>query len=196
MKNLPLLRTAVPRQQGISLIESLVAMVILALGVMGLLGVQLRTLSDQQQGVQRGVAMRMADELFERIKANPNNAISITAPLGAAQWAWLANYAIAWGVVPANNPDCAANPCNATQRAQWDIRRWRQSLTSGLPGGNTQVMVSPDNPRQMIVIIGWTLKETGADAGLLAPFAINIPGVAAPAACGTTHICHVAYGQP
>lgn len=184
------------KQRGMSLIESIVALVILAIGVMGLLGVQLRTLTDQQQGVQRATAMRLADELFEKVKANPGNAFNMAAPLGAAQWAWMGNYALVWGAAPANNPDCTANACTGLQRAQFDIRQWRLRLTNALPGSDAQVSVSPDNPRQLIAIIGWPLKESGADAGLLTPFAINIPNVATPAACGTTHMCYVAYGQP
>lgn len=183
-------------QRGMSLIESIVSLVILAIGVMGLLGVQLRTLTDQQQGVQRATAMRLADELFEKVKANPSNAFSMTAPLGAAQWAWMGNYAIVWGTAPANNPDCAAAACTGLQRAQFDIRQWRLRLTNSLPGSDVSVQVSPDSARQLIVIIGWPLKESGADAGLLTPFVLNIPNVAAPAACGTTHMCYVAYGQP
>lgn len=179
-----------------SLIESIVAMVILAIGVMGLLGVQLRTLTGQQQGVQRATAMRMADELFEKVKANPSNAFSMTAPLGAAQWAWMANYAMTWNTPPANNPDCVANACTGLQRAQWDIRQWRLRLIANLPGSDAMLLVSPDNPRQLIAIIGWQLKESGADAGLLTPFTLNIPNVAVPAACGTTHMCYAAYGQP
>ena len=183
-------------QRGMSLIEALVSLVILAIGVMGLLGVQLRTLTDQQQGVQRATAMRLADELFEKVKANPGNTFNMSDPLGNTQWIWMDDYVLTWGTAPANNPNCTTAACTGQQRAQFDIRQWRVRLLNALPGGDVRVLVSPDSERQLIVIIGWQLKESGADAGLLTPFTLNIPNVAAPAACGTTHMCYVAYGQP
>ena len=45
------------RQRGITLIESLVAIVIMALGILGILGVQMRTLADTQTGVRRAQAV-------------------------------------------------------------------------------------------------------------------------------------------
>lgn len=182
-------------QRGMSLIESIVSLVILAIGVMGLLGVQLRTLTDQQQGVQRATAMRLADELFEKVKANPGNTFNISDPLNVKQWDWMDDYVLTWGTAPANNPNCTTAACTGQQRAQFDIRQWRLRLRNALPGGDVRVLRLIDRP-QLIVIIGWQLKESGADAGLLTPFTLNIPGVTAPAACGTTHMCYVAYGQP
>ena len=44
-------------QRGVSLIESLVAIVVTALGILGILGVQMRTLADTQTGVRRAQAI-------------------------------------------------------------------------------------------------------------------------------------------
>ena len=60
------------RQRGFSLIESLVAVVVMALGILGILGVQMRTLADTQTGVRRAQAIRLIEDLSERIKLNPN----------------------------------------------------------------------------------------------------------------------------
>ena len=53
-------------QRGISLIESLVAIVVMALGILGILGVQMRTLADTQSGVRRAQAIRLIEDLSER----------------------------------------------------------------------------------------------------------------------------------
>ena len=45
--------TLLQPQRGITLLESLVAIVVMALGILGILGVQMRTLSDTQTGVRR-----------------------------------------------------------------------------------------------------------------------------------------------
>ena len=50
------MRSSIPlhRQHGITLIESLVAIVVAALGILGILGVQMRTLTDTQTTVRGG----------------------------------------------------------------------------------------------------------------------------------------------
>ena len=59
------------RQRGVTLLESMIAIVLVALGVLGILGVQLRTLSDTQTAVRRAQAIRLIEDLSERMKANP-----------------------------------------------------------------------------------------------------------------------------
>jgi len=60
------------RQRGISLIESLIALVVAALGILGVVGVQMRTLTDTSSTVRRAQAIRLIEDLGERMKANPN----------------------------------------------------------------------------------------------------------------------------
>jgi type IV pilus assembly protein PilV len=188
-----------PRQGGVTLMESLVALVVLAFGVMGLLGLQLRTMTNNQNANHMATAARLADNVFEAIKTNPNASqatnpnYNVNAPLNAAQWGWLANYANAWGNLPAVATDCSTTFCTAAQKATWDINQWKLSVRQSLPAGEGFVTVSPDNARQMIVIVGWRANEqTGTDN----PAAFDIPNVNEPAACGTTHACYFAYGQP
>ena len=69
--------TSNPSQRGITLIESLVAIVIAALGILGILGMQMRTLTDTQTSVRRAQAIRLIDDLSERIKVCPNSLLSV-----------------------------------------------------------------------------------------------------------------------
>lgn len=184
------------RQTGVSLLESLVAMAILALGVLGLLGVQLRTMVDNNNAKYSANAARLANDLFERIKTNPNASMATNAsfnplaPLTATQWDWLANYELAWGDNGTATTTCDTGFCTGDQQAVHDLNRWKIAVTS-LPNGNARVLRSPDNARQMIVIVGWRANEKGTT-----PLSITIPGVTAPTACGSTHACYFAYGQP
>src|SRR5690606_32281252 len=75
------------RQRGITLIESLVAILVTALGILGILGVQMRTLTDTQTTVRRAQAIRLIEDLGERLKVNPN-ALMV---LGSYQSGWTAN---------------------------------------------------------------------------------------------------------
>ena len=60
------------RQRGITLIESLVALVISVLGIIGILGMQMRTLVDSQTATRRAQAVRLIEDLSERMRVHPN----------------------------------------------------------------------------------------------------------------------------
>ena len=47
-------------------------MVVMALGLLGVVGVQMRTLADTQTGVRRAQAIRLIEDLSERAKVNPS----------------------------------------------------------------------------------------------------------------------------
>lgn len=64
------------RQQGFSLIEVLITMFIVAIGVLGLAGIQARALNAEIESVSRGQAMLMVNELADRMEANIANIAS------------------------------------------------------------------------------------------------------------------------
>jgi type IV pilus assembly protein PilV len=195
----PLPSPSLSKQKGVTLMESLVALVVLAFGVMGLLGLQLRTMTNNQNANHMATAARLADNLFEAINTNPNasqasnTTYNINAPTSPVQWGWLANYANAWGNLPAVGTNCDTTFCTAAQKATWDVNRWKQSIRQSLPNGEAVVQLG-SIPRQVVVIVGWRANE---QAGTDNPTAFNLPApVQVPAACGTTHTCYFAYGQP
>lgn len=172
------------RQQGISLLESLVSLLLLALGVLGLLSVQLRTVSETQTSSYRIVATRLADDLFERVKTNPGG------------WPTMGQYAVGWGVAAAPGTNCAAVACTAAQKAAWDVAQWKTLVASTLPLGTATAFVSPTDVRQIGVMIGWRANERSAAADYVAPFNTNVADGALTVTCPATRICLLAYGQP
>ena len=185
-------------QRGITLLESMISIVIVALGILGILGVQLRTLSDTQTAVRRAQAIRLIEDLSERIKLNPN-------ALGTAV---MANYAAGWGAEPSNVTDCAlAAGCTAASQALYDIARWKRTVRSTMPLGDASVFLVADetdanNRRQLGVMISWRENErvrAGDSAADTAAYkAIFAPGStgAAAVSCPTDRICHLQYIQP
>ena len=65
------------KQRGITLLESMIAIVVAALGIFGILGVQMRTLADTQTSMRRAQAIRLIEDMSERMKVNPNALLSI-----------------------------------------------------------------------------------------------------------------------
>ena len=74
-------------QKGITLLESLVAIVVMALGLLGVVGIQMRTLADTQTGVRRAQAVKLIEDLSERVRAGIAVTSAATAdsdPAGSA----------------------------------------------------------------------------------------------------------------
>ncbi|WP_018151999.1 type IV pilus modification protein PilV [Leeia oryzae] len=73
-------------QTGVTLLEVLVTLIILAIGLLGLAGLQMRLQSSQMEAFQRSQALIMLNDMASRIAANRTNAASYvtgtTNPLG------------------------------------------------------------------------------------------------------------------
>ncbi|MDD2545044.1 MAG: type IV pilus modification protein PilV [Burkholderiaceae bacterium] len=188
-------RPALPRRQsGISLMEALVALVVMALGVLGVLSTQLRTLVDTQSGIRRAQAVRLVEDLSERIRSNP------------AGLTRLSDYEITWNtpLSPAA-ADCAAAPCNSTQLAQYDRMQWLQNVRATLKSGDAAVfMVAddtvPENRRQLGVVIRWRDNERKDAEGkalseIFAPSATKTTQQTS-VSCPTGSTCHLQYLVP
>ncbi|RYF08859.1 MAG: type IV pilus modification protein PilV [Comamonadaceae bacterium] len=150
-------RTSAHRQRGIALMESLVAIVIAAIGILGVLGVQMRTLSDTQTTVRRAQAIRLIEDLSERLKVHPN-------ALGS-----LASYTSGFANVPTTG-DCATNACDRDALAAYDLRIWKQAVARTLPLGQASIFTSLGEPtaasrRQLGVVIAWRENERDDSAG-------------------------------
>lgn len=147
------------RQRGITLLESLIAIVVAALGILGILGVQMRTLTDTQTSMRRAQAIRLIEDLSERMKVNPNSLSAINT------------YVQNWTVTP---PTAAAaticeagTACAQGQLAEYDIREWKRLVERTLPLGNASTFLALadgdatniSNRRQLGVLIRWRENE-------------------------------------
>ncbi|MBN8556451.1 MAG: type IV pilus modification protein PilV [Burkholderiales bacterium] len=150
------------RQRGITLIESLVAILVAALGVLGILGVQMRTLADTSTTVRRAQAIRLIEDLGERLKVHPN-ALMV---LGSYQSGWTANLP-----TPPAATNCASVTCTPTQFAAYDVAEWKRLVQRSLPLGDANIFIPAgetaitNNRRQLGVMISWRENE---QAGLSA----------------------------
>ncbi len=159
------------RAHGFALLESLVAIAVLALGVLGLLGAQLRTLAQAQAAVHRAQAVRLVDDLGERLRAHPD---------AQAQWAI---YQADWNARPAA-PDCRSRTCDGAALARRDLALWKQAVADVLPLGQARVFDAGD--RRLGVVVGWTARGGG-------------PGIDGPdgvARCPEGFTCHRGHVQP
>ena len=113
------------RVSGFSLIEVLVAVLVVAVGVLGIAGLQLVTLRVSTGSVMRTQANQLAYNIVDRMRANP-----------------AANYAIGMGDdAPAIVRDCEALTCNAIQMVAFDTSGWLNDVAA-LPSGDGSIAVA------------------------------------------------------
>lgn len=118
-----------PNQRGFSMIEILIALFILAVGVLGFAGLQMMSLSSSQEGYLRSQATQLAENLAARMRsnrifingndvANPYITNSVGAPF-AGYTRYCSIGAVALN--PAPPPvDCNVNVCTASDVAAFD----------------------------------------------------------------------------
>lgn len=178
------------RQTGMTLIESLIAIVVMALGILGIVGIQMRTLVETQTSNSRAQAIRLIDNLSERVRLNPS---ASTASVNA-------NYITAFGDTPAST-SCSTG-CTAANLAAYDRGAWKRLVQSTLPLGDAAVFFAADeidtgNRRQLGVMVSWRENEkvratdSAADtAAYKQPFTVT---GASNVSCPANRICHLQY---
>lgn len=193
----PMTTTLHKHQRGITLIESLVAIVITALGVLGILGVQMRTLTDTQTTVRRAQAIRLIEDLSERMKASPNALLNIQG--------YRSGYTEKGSAV--NATDCASAPCTPAQQAKYDLMQWKTTVEDVLPGGQASIFLAPGetsdpNRRLLGVMIAWRENERDTTAAykdaidaskFRAADGTFVAGTVNAHACPPSKTCHLQY---
>jgi type IV pilus assembly protein PilV len=133
------------RQRGASMIEVLVSILIFAFGMLGLVGLQTRTLAYGQVSMYRSQATALADDIIDRMRADRVNA-------KAGNWnsAITEKYADITG----------------TALAKTELKDWKNQLENLLPDGKASV--AWDATTGLVTVdIRWfergNEQQTGAD---------------------------------
>lgn len=179
-------------QRGLSLIEALVSMVVLALGMMGLAGVQMRLLTESRTSNARATAVSLIDDLTNRMLLNRFAAMG--QPGAATPVA--SSYILAWGATKAAK-DCTV-VCTGAELAQSDLNLWRAAVVASLPSADATVFQPANDPRQIGIAIAWAANESkAADAdSTIYSQKFQITTAANGVACPANSICHLVYVQP
>ncbi|MDJ0750530.1 MAG: type IV pilus modification protein PilV [Woeseiaceae bacterium] len=130
--------------QGFSLVEVLIALIIMSVGMLGIAGLYLKSMQAGRTSMLRHHAVNLAGDVADRIRANPT--------AGAA-------YAAASGT----NHNCIAqgNNCDVAQMAANDIFIWQAQAANFLPvfaDGSSQVQITHDaetNPPTYTIVVRW-----------------------------------------
>lgn len=106
------------RQRGASMIELLVALVIFAFGMLGLAGLQTRTMEFSQSSLYRSQATALTDDILDRMRADYANAVN--------------------GLWDTATTD-ASSSITGTQLYEVDLKDWKEQVETLLPQGKAAI---------------------------------------------------------
>ncbi len=109
------------RIAGFSMIELLVAVLVMGIGVLGITGLQVASMQNNREALLRSEAAQMAYSILDRIRANR---------VGGAAIVGLAYDGLGVGDAPPNANDCQAANCSQAQMVAFDLAVWKCSLGS------------------------------------------------------------------
>lgn len=183
---------------GFSILEVLIAIVILSLGVLGTLGMQVSALQSNKEVRYQSIAITFARELAEKMRGN--HAVAIKT--NVADNPYLLDLTLSETTaitIPADTDNCFKTACtDGKKMGEWDVADWKTRLKAALPtprvvvcfdktpftsGGKTQWTCSDDGD-VVVVKMAWTRTNT---AGQL-EFAdgTGIPLVVIPLTAGSS----------
>lgn len=122
------------KEQAFTLVEVLVALFVLAVGIVGAGAAQLSAERTRQQSALMSEAAQLAVSLAARMQVNPSVA---GLPDGANPYLAL-SYEAADGL-PAGGADCFGAACTPAQLAEFDLHEIRQAVHARFPRGRIAV---------------------------------------------------------
>lgn len=147
------------RARGISLVEVLVALVVLSVGLLGVAALLVTSVQGTRTALYRTYAVNLVSDMADRIRAN---AVAGAAYAGAAAGANCQTWRDAGGVERSSN-------CTPAQLAADDLARWRTSVLASFPNVSANIPAatvqffagSTTTPDRYRITIAW--QEPGSE---------------------------------
>lgn len=137
-----------PAQRGFTIVEALVALVVLAVGMLGIASLYVTTLRASGSAISRMHAINLASDLADRIRANR----TAEAAYG--------------GAAAADDTTCGAGAtCTATEMAAHDLFVWQAAIQQALLGApaGTVTVDTGTNPTTYQIRVSW-VESGGTEA--------------------------------
>jgi type IV pilus assembly protein PilV len=129
-------------QDGFTLVEVLVAIVILSIGVLGAVGMQAAAMQSNKEVRYQAIAGALARELAEKMRGNH----AVGVKISAAENPYLLNATFTSAdTVSAPTPNCFTDACpTGLQIAAWDIYEWQLRLIDALPSPRVRICMDKE----------------------------------------------------
>jgi type IV pilus assembly protein PilV len=159
-------------QSGLSMVEIMVSIIIMAVGLLGLAGLQMNAMKYQKSSSQRSEASDAAYDLSERMRANAAFRDTYLSP----------NNTYATGAVPITASDASCglvSSCTGATIAQNDLNNWYRTVQRRLVGGSGSLVTVPGAtiPTYDVTLMwieqGFTSTDASCPAGSATPVGVR-----------------------
>ncbi|MCG8987401.1 type IV pilus modification protein PilV [Delftia acidovorans] len=147
--------------RGLTLVEMMVALVVLSIGLLGVAGLQASTTKYRINTMARASMTGLVFDLSERIRVNADSAGANFLQPGTEKDESLYVIASDWATQQTEsittNKNCVTDICTTAERADYDVKIWRQKLRDSIPQG--AAMLSGDRRTGVLLTLMWFDKE-------------------------------------
>jgi type IV pilus assembly protein PilV len=134
--------------RGFTLLEILVALLVLSIGLLGLAGLQTFSLRNNHSALLRSQAVVLAYDALDRMRSNRDQAMLGTGGYRTGFGDHAADYSAS---------DCSSN-CTSSALATYDLAAWKADVER-LPGGQAQISIDANN--KATVQVRWSDNRDG-----------------------------------
>lgn len=152
------------RQRGVSLLEVLISIIVIAVGVLGLAKMQALSIANTQISSSRGLIALQASSLAAVMHSNTNFWQQTAIPCNGATACTLTGPSTTlFGAAPALSSCTFTTACNAQQIAALDLNTWMTSMNGAVPTYSLNINCSKPGtaPTSCVVAITWLEKQQG-----------------------------------
>ncbi|MDR3005034.1 MAG: type IV pilus modification protein PilV [Acidovorax sp.] len=149
-----------PHQAGGSLLEVMLALLLIAVGLLGMAALQASTAKYRVNVQAQAAVAQLVSDLAERVRTNAGAAgpgFGVSQGGAASLYVLESSWADQAGAPPAMGKDCGRTTCSAAERAGFDMALWRQRVRELLPQG--AAVVQGDRASGIEVTLMWMDKE-------------------------------------
>jgi len=140
------------RQRAFSLVEVLIALVIMSVGMLGIAGLYVQSMQAGRTSLFRHNAVTLAGDVADRIRANPKAGFSYEGA-GSDQGC------VATGI-----------DCDQASMAAHDIFQWDQQAVNSLPSGDVTVIFD-----DTVAPVSFTITISWVEPGETLNYTITVP---------------------
>lgn len=163
-------QTSAFSQQGIALMEVLIALLIVSVGLLGHAGLTSMAIDSTQTANIHGIAAYQASGISTRIRSNPgfwkkikddlsfkfklsnNNGVVQLTNLGDASY----------NTIISNNTICTSTFCTPEQQAVFDLKTWGQTHVENFPQGTVSIEKIASTRPLFQITMKWSEKQMSA----------------------------------
>ncbi|WP_225977141.1 type IV pilus modification protein PilV [Paracidovorax avenae] len=147
-------------QKGLTLIEMMVALVVLSIGLLGLAGLQVATAKYRVNTAVRSASTGLVFDMSERIRVNADAAgpsFLQAGSFGDSAYAISDDWATQQSATFSVSRNCETLSCTPTERAAYDLAIWRAKVRTAMPQGGA--LISGNKRDGFMLTLMWFDKE-------------------------------------